>query len=122
MILESIILCPILGYQLTSSKNKTFQASSYPDGSAGVVKGSAVPGSGGGTRRSSAQGWTSSLAPRFERKAVAKAEQKHIYYEGELCVAEDLLNGFTKIRNGNLVKCFSYLISQSKIYIIKIKE
>eukprot|EP00090_Calanus_glacialis_P046531 TRINITY_DN9192_c0_g1_i8.p1 TRINITY_DN9192_c0_g1~~TRINITY_DN9192_c0_g1_i8.p1 ORF type:complete len:962 (-),score=314.50 TRINITY_DN9192_c0_g1_i8:328-3213(-) len=78
------------------------QASSSPDGSAGVVKGSAVPGSGGGTRRSSAQGWTSSLAPRFERKAAAEAEQKHIYYEGEFCEAEDLPNGFTKIRSKNL--------------------
>ena len=78
-----------------------FQASSSPEGSAGVVKGSAVPGSGGGTRRSSAQSWTSSVAPRFERKAAA--EQKHIYYEGEFCETEDLPNGFTKIRNGNLV-------------------
>jgi hypothetical protein len=68
------------------------------------AEGSAVPGSGGGTRRSSAQGWTSSLAPRFERKAAAEAEKKHIYYEGEICEAEDLPNGFTKIRNGNLVK------------------
>jgi hypothetical protein len=69
------------------------------------VKGSAVPGSGGGTRRSSAQG---SLAPRFERKAASKAEQKHIYYEGEICEAEDLPNGFTKKRNGNLVKYFFF--------------
>ena len=58
-------------------------------------------GSGG---RSSAQGWTSSLAPRFERKAAAEAEQKHVYYEGEFCEAEDLPNGFTKIRNVNHVK------------------
>ena len=72
--------------------------------STGVTKGEAVSASGGGTRRSSAQGWTSSLAPRFERKAAAEAEQKHIYYEGEFCEAEDLPNGFTKIRNGNLVK------------------
>ena len=70
-----------------------------------------MSGSGGGTRRSSAQGWTSSLAPRFERKAAAEAEQKHIYYEGEFCEAEDLPNGFTKIRNENLVKCLSFLIS-----------
>ena len=82
----------------------TLQASSSPEGSAGVVEGSVVPGSGGGTRRSSAQGWTSSLAPRFERKAAAEAEQKHIYYEGEFCEAEDLPNGFTKIRSVNLVK------------------
>ena len=34
---------------------------------------------------------------RFERKAAA-AEQKHIYYEGEYCEAEELPNGFTKIR------------------------
>ena len=53
-----------------------------------------------GTRRSSSQGWTSSIAPRFERKA---AEQKHFYYEGEICEAEDLPNGFTKIRKEYLV-------------------
>merc|ERR1719312_587187 len=52
-----------------------------------------------GNRRSSAPSWTSSLAPRFERKA---AEQKHIYYDGEICEAEDLPNGFTKIRSKNL--------------------
>jgi hypothetical protein len=51
---------------------------------------------------------TSSLAPRFERKAAAEAEQKHIYYEGEFCEAEDLPNGFTKIRNGNLVKIIPF--------------
>ena len=56
-----------------------------------------MPGSGGGARRSS-------LAPRFERKAAAEAEKKHFYYEGEFCEAEDLPNGFTKIRNGTLVK------------------
>ena len=74
--------------------------------STGVTKGEAGSASVGGTRRSSAQGWTSSLAPRFERKAAAEAEQKHIYYEGEICEAEDLPNGFTKIRHGNLVKLF----------------
>jgi len=68
-----------------------------PDLSAGPVK---ADSGEGGTRRSSAQGWTSSLAPRFERKAAA--EQKHIYYEGEFCEAEDLPNGFTKIRSKNL--------------------
>jgi len=52
-----------------------------------------------GSRRSSAPSWTSSVAPRFERKA---AEQKHIYYDGEICEAEDLPNGFTKIRSKNL--------------------
>jgi hypothetical protein len=61
------------------------------------VAGSAVQGSGGGTRRSS-------LAPRFERKAAAEAEKKQFYYQGEFCEAEDLPNGFTKIRNVNLVK------------------
>jgi hypothetical protein len=66
------------------------------------VLGSAVPGSGGGTRRSF-------LAPRFERKAAAEAEKQHFYYEGEFCEAEDLPNGFTKIRNVNLVR-FSYII------------
>ena len=74
--------------------------------STGVTKSDLGSSSVGGTRRSSAQGWTSSLAPRFERKAAAEAEQKHIYYEGEFCEAEDLPNGFTKIRNGNLVKYF----------------
>ena len=65
-----------------------------------------MPGSSGGTRRSSAQGWTSSLAPRFERKAATEAEHKQIFYEGKICEAEDLPNGFTKIRNVNLVKLF----------------
>merc|ERR1712106_1313768 len=74
-----------------------------PELSDGPVK-SESGGSGEGIiRRSSAQGWTSSLAPRFERKAVAAAaEQKQIYYEGEFCEAEDLPNGFTKIRSKNL--------------------
>ena len=82
-------------------------------GSSGVVKGSAGSGSVGGTKRSSAQAWTSSLAPRLERKAAAEAEQKHIYYEGEFCEAEDLPNGFTKIRNGNLVKLTKLSISDN---------
>jgi hypothetical protein len=89
------------------------QADQSPEGSAGVVKGEAGTGPGsGGTRRSSAQGWTSSLAPRFERKAAAEAEQKHIYYEGEFCEAEDLPNGFTKIRNVNHVKFTQKLFSE----------
>ena len=62
-----------------------------------------MPGSVGGTRRSSAQGWTSSLAPRFERKAATEAKHKQIFYEGDICEAEDLPNGFTKIRSVNLV-------------------
>ena len=78
-----------------------------------VTKGKAGPASGGGTRRSSAQGWTSSLAPRFERKAAAEAEQKHIYYEGEFCETEDLPNGFTKIRSVNLVKLTKLFISDN---------
>jgi len=55
-------------------------------------------------RRSSGgrEGWGGSVAPRFERKAAATAEQKHIYYEGEYCEAEELPNGFTKIRSKNL--------------------
>lgn len=52
------------------------------------------------SRRSSSQGWTTCLAPRFERKAFA--EQKQFYHEGEICEAEDLPNGFTKIRSKNL--------------------
>ena len=47
-------------------------------------------------RGSSAPSWTSSLAPRFERKAAE--QQRHIYYEGEIYEAEEMLNGFTKIR------------------------
>ena len=68
-----------------------FQDESSTDISSKSVK---VEGSEG-SRRSSAPSWTSSVAPRFERKA---AEQKHIYYDGEICEAEDLPNGFTKIR------------------------
>ena len=79
-----------------------------------------MPVLGGGTRRSSAQGWTSSLAPRFERKAAAEAEQKHIYYKGEFCEAEDLPNGFTKIRNGNLVIGFFFNFLKYNQYIIPI--
>ena len=77
-----------------------------------VLKNEIVPGpagSSGGTRRSSGQGWTSTLAPRFERRAAAEAEQKHIYYEGEFCEAEELPNGFTKIRCVNHVKYNSFL-------------
>ena len=58
--------------------------------SAGPVKAESGGSGEGIIRRSSAQGWTSSLAPRFERKAAAAAEQKQIYYEGEFCEAEDL--------------------------------
>ena len=78
------------------------------------MKDEAQSASVGGTRRSSAEGWTSSLAPRFERKAAAEAEQKHIYYEGEFCEAEDLPNGFTKIRNVNLVKLTKLFISDNQ--------
>jgi len=46
--------------------------------------------------------WVSSVAPRFERKAAAEAEQRQVYYEGEICEAEELPNGFTKIRSKNL--------------------
>merc|ERR1711892_851130 len=72
-----------------------------PEGSASAVKVSSES-QRMSKRRSSAQGWTSSLAPRFERKSAAAVEQKHIYYEGEFCEAEDLPNGFTKIRSKNL--------------------
>ena len=85
--------------------------------STGVTKGEAGLASGGGTRRSSVQGWTSSLAPRFERKAAAEAEQKHIYYEGEICEAEDLPNGFTKIRSVNLVKLAKLFISDNPLFL-----
>ena len=63
-----------------------------------------VPGPGGRTRGSSGQTWSSVLAPRFLRKAAEEAEQKKIYYEGELYETENLPNGFTKIRNVNQVK------------------
>ena len=46
--------------------------------------------------------WVSSVAPRFERKAAAEAEQRQVYYEGEICEAEELPNGFTKIREEDL--------------------
>ena len=55
-------------------------------------------GSGGGWG-----GGACSVAPRFERR-VAEAggdqpgETKTIFYDGELCEAETLPNGFTKIR------------------------
>ena len=59
------------------------------EGSVDAVKGSSESQRmSKGTRRSSTQGWTSSLAPRFERKAAA--EQKQIYYEGEFCEADAL--------------------------------
>lgn len=47
------------------------------------------------------------MAPRFERRMEAgggagqeerTGETKHIFYDGELCEAETLPNGFTKIR------------------------
>jgi len=55
---------------------------------------------GRSSRRSASQGWSASLAPRFERKTAT--EQKQFYYEGDICEAEDLPNGFTKIRSKNL--------------------
>jgi len=72
--------------------------------SGGMVKDETGPGgpTSGRTSSNSGHGWTSSLAPRFERRAAAEAEQKHIYYEGEFCEAEELPNGFTKIRSKNL--------------------
>ena len=71
------------------------QGSSSEKGSVDVSKPSK------GFRRSVAQGWTSSLAPRFEKKAAA--EKKQFYYEGEICESEDLPDGFTKIRKEFLV-------------------
>merc|ERR1712106_553713 len=56
---------------------------------------------------------------RFERKAAA--EQKQIYYEGEFCEAEDMPNGFTKIRSKNLDILFKHnyyeqrLLTQNQI-------
>ena len=49
---------------------------------------------------------------RFERKAAA--EQKHIYYEGEYCEAEELPNGFTKIRKEPLAACWVLLMQTVK--------
>ena len=52
-------------------------------------------------------GWSSAVAPRFERRVTeagantgeqVAGETKHIFYDGELCEAETLPNGFTKIR------------------------
>ena len=60
-----------------------------------------------GARRSSGQGWNSAVGPRFEKRPAPtngaetfrdSSEPKHIYYDGELCEAETLPNGFTKIR------------------------
>ena len=65
----------------------------------GVVKGAATGSDGGGTRR-----LPRSLAPRFVRKSAAE--------EGECCEAEDLPNGFTKIRNVNRVKLTVDLLSE----------
>ena len=61
---------------------------------------------GPASRRTSGQGWSGAVAPRFERRMEAgagqeetsKGETKHIFYDGELCEAETLPNGFTKIR------------------------
>ena len=63
-----------------------------------------LPGPGGRSRGSFRQTWSSVLAPRFERKAAEEAEQKKIYYKGELCETVELTNGFTKIRNVNQVE------------------
>ena len=61
----------------------------------------------GGPRKTSGQGWNSNLAPRFEKKVLPASasspeaddsQPQHIYYDGELCEAETLPNGFTKIR------------------------
>ena len=50
-------------------------------------------------------GWSSAVAPRFERRVnsetgeqMPQGETKTIFYDGELCEAETLPNGFTKIR------------------------
>ena len=85
-------------------------------------------GKGAGGRRTSGQGgWSSAVAPRFERRVVPSPEEgdtpgdqqqqqqqqqqqptetKHIYYDGELCEAETLPNGFTKIRKDSLDALF----------------
>jgi len=66
-----------------------------------------------GPRKTSGQGWNSNLAPRFEKKVLPASaslsspeaddsQPQHIYYDGELCEAETLPNGFTKIRSKNL--------------------
>ena len=63
--------------------------------SVGVVKGAATRSESGRTRR-----LPRSPAPRFLRKAAAEEE--------EFCEAEDLPNGFTKIRNVNRVNLISF--------------
>ena len=52
----------------------------------------------------SSGGWSSAVPPRFERRVTEAGEQaphgetQTIFYDGELCEAETLPNGFTKIR------------------------
>ena len=78
-------------------------------GPAAGAKEAAGARQGPASRRTSGQGWSGAVAPRFERRMEAgagtagqeetsKGETKHIFYDGELCEAETLPNGFTKIR------------------------
>jgi len=82
-----------------------------PDSASPQVQAKGGKERGAGSRRTSGQGWSSNLAPRFEKKVVPASlsspeaedsQPKHIYYDGELCEAETLPNGFTKIRSKNL--------------------
>jgi len=53
-------------------------------------------------------------APRFERKAAA---EKHLLYQEEFCEADDLANGFTKIRSKNLDILFKRDYYEQKIVV-----
>jgi len=72
------------------------------------------------SRRSSAKERISPLAPRFEKKAAAV--QKHVYYEGEFCEAEDLPNGFIKVKSKNLDVLFKREYYEQKISVKKSVE
>jgi len=84
---------------------------SSPEGSvSGKVTGSYPAGTGSsngpgsynvGPHRRSSQSWIhNGVAPRFERRS--QAGNRQVYYDGEYCDAEEMPNGFTKIRSKNL--------------------
>lgn len=58
-------------------------------------------GNYGGQGRRQSQPWLhNGVAPRFDRRS--QGGQRQVYYDGEYCDAEEMPNGFTKIRSKNL--------------------
>jgi len=88
-----------------------------------------APGGGGGGQsnynsghgRRSSQPWVhGGVAPRFEKRS--QGGNRQVYYDGEYCDAEEMPNGFTKIRSKNLDILFKREYYEQKLSHTKPKE